>query len=284
MKPLAEADGLTQAFEGPAPAASLDPAPWPRRRWGYTVVASFLAQAALLLYFGEKPHPRVRPAQFNTAISLTADPWSEEQLARDLLWRDPTLLALPHPRGFSGEAWLHFTPIQHQPRDWTEPPRWLALHTDGLGDTLSRFLVTNIPAPLRIADKPLPRLMRSDPLVPNPPLLSRSTLRLEGDLARRTLRQQPELPSWPHYDVLANTVVELWVNAEGEPLVVTVRGESGLRAADEFASKLAAATRFQPVPRKKGSMPLADTLTWGRLVFRWHTLPPLTTNVPGGQP
>jgi hypothetical protein len=283
MKPSVEMDALSPALETPGLGAALDPMPWPRRRWGYAIVFSFLAQVALLLYFGEKPHPRVRPAEFNTAISLTADLWSEAQLAQDSLWRDPTLLALPHPRGFSGEAWLDFTPVQHQPRDWTEPPRWLSLQADGLGQTLSRFLMTNTPTPLRIADKPLPRLIRSDPVVPNPPLPTRSTLRLEGDLAGRTLRQEPELPSWAHYDVLSNTVLELWVNAEGEPLVVTLHRESGLRAADEFASKVAAAARFQPVPRKPGPT-LTEALTSGRLVFRWHTLPPLTTNVPGGQP
>jgi hypothetical protein len=160
----------------------------------------------------------------------------------------------------------------------------LALQPDGLGETLSRFLVTNTPAPLRIADKPLPRLIRSDPVVPNPPLLTHSTLRIEGDLGRRTLRQRPELPSWPHYDVLASTVVELCVDTQGEPVVVTLRSESGLRAADDLALKLTAAARFQPLPRPKVETPLADTLTWGRLVFRWHTLPPVTTNAAGGQP
>ena len=284
MKPAAGADGPIQAMETVTDTGVRVPAGWTRRRWGYALAASFFAQVALLLYFGEKPHPLAPPAQFTTAIFLAADPWSEQQLTRDALWRDPTLFALPHARGFSGEAWLNFTPIQHRPKDWTEPPRWLALPAHGLGETLSRFLTTNTPAPLRIADKPLPRLIRSDPLVPNPPLPTRSMLRIEGDLGRRPLREGLELPSWPHYDVLTNTVVELCVNAEGQPVVTTLRGESGLRAADQFAAKFAAAARFQPLPRKKEQTPLADTLTWGRLIFQWRTLPPLTTNASAGQP
>src|SRR5262249_44533939 len=105
--PSVDADALSPVLDTPGPGATFDPMPWPRRRWGYAIVFSFLTQAALLIYFGENPHPPLRPAQFNTAISLTADPWSEAPLAQDSLWRDPTLLALPHPRGFSGGAWLN---------------------------------------------------------------------------------------------------------------------------------------------------------------------------------
>ena len=50
------------------------------------------------------------------------------------------------------------------------------------------------------------------------------------------------------------------------------------------ALKLAAAARFQPLPRREGVARRDLPPTWGLLVFQWHTLPLVATNLATGQP
>jgi len=113
-----------------------------------------------------------------------------------------------------------------------------------------------------------------------------SALRVEGDLARRRLLAPLELPSWPHPDLLTNTVVQLLVNADGEPVSLTFLSGCGYSPADQYALDQARAARFQSLsgsgPQRLAS-PMAH-LTWGTMIFEWNTLPITATNAPAPIP
>lgn len=267
----------------PASGTSLRSPRWTARRWAWALVLSLGIQVALLFYLGQRPKRPPPPPGFGADISLAADPWSAEQLARLPTLSDPTLFALPSQHGFSGKAWLSFAPLAHEPAPWTEPPCWLGVSTQELGRVFSALLATNARAPLLVADKPMPRLVGADVPVPSLPLRSRSALRLTGDLAHRRLLAPLELPPWPHTDILSNSVVQALVDADGRVLTTTLRQGSGSAEADQHALRQATGARFEPSPRDASGAAQAN-LARGRLVFQWHTVPPAATNTPSMAP
>jgi len=265
-------------------SAAIEPVRWPARRWVYAVSAVFIAHAALVFI---SSHQEQRPPEqpiFRTAIHLIGTGENERQLAASSGVDDPTLLALPSLRGFSGPAWLAFPALEYQPAEWVEPPHWLSLNSAGLSSTFSRFVVTNTTPPMTVADKPLPPLPGYDPRFPNEPLPAQSRLRIEGDLAARPLVLALDLRSWTHPEILSNTMIHAAVDAEGFTFSQVLLHGSGSREADSFALSLAANARFRPLPREQRATAGADTLTWGRLVFQWHTLPLAVTNITSVQP
>jgi len=259
-------------------AAPLEPVGWPRRRWFYAVALVFLGQVGLIFFLEERAGHTHPPPPFHTRINLAVDSRSEERLAQLPALSDPTLFALPNLNGFSGAAWLTFTPPEHQFTDWTPSERWLPLDTASLGKTFLEFVNTNSTGPLRIADEPLPRIPSPDPFLTEGPLTARSKIRVEGDLARRRLLNSPLLPSWAHSDILTNTVVQLLVDADGDTLSSTPLRSSGLSEADQFAWKLAASARFESLRKPGGPAGRSLEPTWGQMVFQWHTIAQADTN------
>jgi len=263
-------------------SAVLEPVHWARRRWVYAVATVFLLQAGLVFLFGHRTQRRPEPPIFRAAIHLVTD----HAIPLDSLpgMDDPTLLALPSLRGFSGPAWLTFPLLEYQPAEWVEPPHWLLLDTTALSSTFSRFIRTNAISPPLIADKPFPPLPGYEPNFPNEPLPSQSQLRLEGDLASRRLLAPLELQSWPHSEILSNTTVQAAVDAAGFTFSTVLLAGSGMKEADLFALKLASGTRFRPLPRGQRAPDGLSPMTWGRFVFQWHTLPLPMTNLSSAQP
>lgn len=255
---------------------------WPRRRWVYAVATVFLLQAGLVFLLGHRKQRVPEPPIFRTAIHMQTDLTAPLDSLPGM--EDPTLLALPSLRGFSGPAWLRFPPLEYQPAEWVEPPHWLALDTNALSATFSRFIRTNVISPPLIADKPLPPLPGYEPNFPNEPLPSQSQLRLEGDLAGRRLLAPLELQSWPHSEILSNTTVQAAVDAAGFTFSAVLLAGSGLKEADQFALKLASSARFRPLPRGQRAPGGLGPVTWGRFVFQWHTLPLPATNLSSAQP
>jgi hypothetical protein len=254
-------------------ATVLEPARWPLRRWIYSFLAVFLVQVGLIWLLGERVKIPPPPVPLRTTIHLAADPWSAKQLSDLPTIGDPTLFVLPNLHGFSAAAWLNFKPQEYPLADWTEEPRWLTLNPKALGQTFVEFMASNVPSPLLIANQAMPRSVVSDLNVPNPATAAQSQLRVEGDLARRPLVTPLELPPWPHSDLLTNTVVQAVVDAEGLTFSTTLLVSCGYREADQFAMNLIAGARFQPIAREKRSREDGEPLTWGKVIFQWHTLP-----------
>jgi hypothetical protein len=246
---------------------------WSRRRLICTGVVLFAAQVILVLWFGQRPGSLPQRPSFSTVISLVPEGQPMEQFEKFIAPDDPTLFALPGLNGFSGSAWLQYPALDYQPPDYSEPLRWLEINEQSLGETFSSFLATNTLATPMIADKPLPPLQRYEPNYPNEPVPARSLLRIEGELAGRMLPGVPLLKSWPHSQLLSNTVAQVVASPDGMTLSATLLTGSGLTQADTYALKLAGNTRWRPVHRHDGRADLAESLAWGRMIFQWHTLP-----------
>jgi hypothetical protein len=259
-------------------AAPIEPVRWTPRRWLYAIASVFLAQLALILFFSESLRRVPHGPQFRTAINLAVDPASEQKLSQLPALSDPTLSALPNLHGFSGAAWLIFPPMQHQFTDWTNSAHWLEIDAGGLGKTFLSFVRSNTTAPLLIADKPLPSLTGPRLLLTNQPLAEHSEVRIEGELAGRQLLNPMPLRSWPYSEILTNTEVQLLVDVDGETLPATLLSSCGYADADQYALKVAANSRFQPLRGKGGTSATSGQVTWGKMIFQWHTTLPASAS------
>jgi hypothetical protein len=187
---------------------------------------------------------------------------------------DPTLFALPHRQTFSGQAWLSFSNQAFEPFLWTEEARWLDLNSAELGDAF-RKAIENQPATIPPLVTPVGERQRLPELLTAEPFSTNSTLRLGLGLAKRHLKNKFALRSWPHTDILTNSVVQVLLDAEGQTVSCTLLPPGcGLNEADQQALAFARAARFQPT-RVEGPNQTAAPgagLTLGQMIFQWHTL------------
>lgn len=246
---------------------------WSRSKWLAVVVIIFAAHVAFIFAFGEKKQTAPRPAANVPSLKLADN--SNELLALD----DPTLFALPHLEEFAGSAWLEPPPIGFRRLNWTEQPRWLGLSAENLGATFSRFMQTNFFAGHTLDFKPSPKLSEPPPVETE--IAQNSTLQVKGELAQRRLINETNLPSLPYNDVIAPNVVQVLVDVAGDVVsAVLLPSENSLDAdgradiSDTNALQIARAVRFAP----------SSQLTFGELIFNWHTVPLATTNPPAALP
>jgi hypothetical protein len=261
------------------PAGS-DSLSWSRSRWWVAVLFVTVVQAGLIFGLSDRKPIVPRQPGFFATVHLVTEAPPGSAIGEWLSLEDPTLLALPDPRGFSGSAWMTVPTLLHQAQDWTEPPRWLALPVAGLGATFAEFVRTNSLGPRLLADKPQPPL--SEVALSRLPLPATSTIRLEGDLAGREVLTLLEVPSISHTDILTNTVVQVVVDSRGfvfsPPVVI---GASGSKTADQRALELLKSIRFKPVaPIRSDAARDPSALTWGKIIFQWRTLELPATNRP----
>ncbi len=164
------------------------------------------------------------------------------------------------------------------------PPFLLQPQTDRLGAIITQTLSNDLSPHFEVATMPGPRF---DDMTysPNPvaPVLE-STLTIEGKLAGRPLLSRPVLKLQPADTILSNSDVLVVVDAGGRvfaPPVLAAMGPAGTTSsadpqalADADALALAADLLFQPLARVPGqSRPDSASLTPGRLVFHWQTIP-----------
>jgi hypothetical protein len=203
-----------------------------------------------------------------------------------LAWHDPTLFAWANRYGFSGAAWLKIPQVNFQVKDWIEPPRWLPLPVADLGNTLHRFVKTNLAPPVQVADKLESRFTPLELPSPTTSMATRSSLRVTGELAGRRLLSEIDLPSWPHTDLLASSVVQVAVDADGRVFSPALCSGSGSKEADQYALALAKTARFNSL-RESGPDQLTRrvaALSWGQLIFEWHTVPMPAASATGTPP
>jgi hypothetical protein len=257
---------------------------WSRQRLVYTVATVFFAQTGLVWLLSQREQPLPQRPEFRTAVSLVGSGPSLAQFEETTHLDDPTLLALPSLNGFSGFAWLKFEPLDYQPSEYNEPPRWLALNERSLGGAFSNFVQANGLFSPGNADRPLPPLQRYEPNYASAAVSPESQLRIEGQLISRPLRSKLELKSWAHSEILSNTVVQTVVDADGYTVTATLLRDSGFPEADQHALELAQTARWQPLPIQEWTANAFEQLTWGRLIFQWHTLPSVPTNHTSSEP
>jgi hypothetical protein len=248
-------------------AAPMDtPAPqepaWSKGRWALLILVAFAAHIGLIYALGSRKPIATRTVK-NAPVILATQSLDERH------WlEDPTLFALPHPRGYAGETWLRLPQIAIQPYRWTEPPRLLALPVDQLGEAFIAFARSNTPPRLRL--QPLATVQYAE--VEIPPSINTaqpSRLRVNEGLTSRKLMNAPaELPTWSAAEPLTNTLVRVMVDARGHVFSpVLIRPGSGSKDADQLALKIARQTRFA------SDASAGDALTRGLLIFEWQTNP-----------
>jgi hypothetical protein len=262
--------------------------PQPRRvmpggRWWLLVLIIFLGQVAVIFWLSDRTpsdrtpiRPLPPPAQPAPLVEVAGTNWNEL-----MALTDPTLFALPRPHGFAGLAWLPAPPPVHHPFAWNEPAPEADITPDSLVGALFALLQTNGLQAFESSPAALPQLTLpvSEGELELP---QASSLRFADGLEDWRLAQPIKLPAWPATDLLTNTVVRVMLDRRGEPIsavLLNLHG-SGSRAADDFALDQTMRARFVPpqpsLPRPSAN-PLSG-LSWGTLVFRWHTVPAAETN------
>ena len=174
---------------------------------------------------------------------------------------------------------------EFHPFEWSAPADRLPLAIDRLGTVFNQLVETSEFEVLRLPAQPA-----AIPTIPNlPPLANmadRSVLELKDGLAQRRLLAPPKLNSFTNAEILANSVIQALVAASGRPASVTLLSRSGSTAADQYALDQAWAARFELLsrqPTETASEPAAP-FSWGRMIFRWHTVPLPPASAPAASP
>ena len=244
------------------------------------VVLVFAAQVAVVFWLGNPPTAAPAHAPGAPMIHLGGKDWQEV-----LALEDPTLFVLPHRNNFSGAVWVTNPPRPFEPKASSEPAHLRQLAPESLGAAFTTFMETNPPPPfqtemgLEFADLTTPGAAPARP-VPIP-----SSLRLEGDLARRRLLVPIQLPPEANSDVLNNTEVQVFVDALGNVFSPVIVAGSGNADVDQLAlTNFARNARFEPIKPAAPGAVLPRPVTFGKMIFQWQTVPPAPTNSPASAP
>jgi len=245
-----------------------------RARWMLFVLLAFGLQVAFILWLSDERTISLRKPAPGPRLSFATG-------GRDFLeFSDPTVFALPHRRGFSGEAWLGKTQPPEHWFEWSEEPRWLELPAERLGRVDSKtseagqfdmveLLATRLPQPM-VSSFSSPTLFRQ-----------RSELRIEGDIAKRMMVTKVPLADWPFVENFTNTVVGVRVDREGMVTSTSLLVSSRSREADQFALAAARSAQFAPLPADGSEK--SSRIMNGEMVFLWHALPAGASNNAAGE-
>ena len=244
-----------------------------RTRWLLFVLLVFGLQLAFILLLSDERILLRKPAP-GPRLSFATRGQEILELS------DPTVFALPHRRGFSGQAWLQKTAPPDHWFEWTEEPRWLKLAPDDLGHAGSQNVEGGQFEILEVLGGRPPRPTVSSFSAPNL-FRQRSEMRVQGDLANRPLLAKVPLTDWPWVENLTNTIVAVRVDAQGMVISTMLLASSRSREADQYALMAARSARFTPLSAERSGN--AQRSMTGELVFLWHALPAETTNNPAGE-
>jgi hypothetical protein len=240
------------------------------------VALVFASQVSVVFWLGNPPASA--PGQRTAApmIHLAGKDWQEL-----LSLEDPTLFVLPHRNNFSGAVWVKNTPQPFEPTNTPEPPRPLPLLPEQLGATFAVFMETNPPPRFQTEMGLQSGDLNASHTVSARPIPVPSMLRVEGDLAKRRLLTPFRLPTQTNSDVLNNTIVQVFVDALGNVFSAIVVAGSGNADVDAAAlTNFARNARFEPIKAAAPGTRLPNTVTFGKLIFEWQTVPAPPTNSP----
>lgn len=252
----------------------IGPQMWTRRRLWTVAAMATLAQIGLIYWASDWTPVQPRKASARPAVQLVAFERSDWLAATD-----PRIFSSAHPQGFSGLAWLKLHSVDYAPERTNGAARWLTLSPEQLGQTFREYVRTNSDRAFEVAVRSTPSPTTVDAAV-NLPILAQSVVEAEGALAERGWVHIAPPPSQTNSDVLPASEVHLLVDARGNPISAVLTRSSGSKAADQLAVKLAREAQFntdRDALRRLANEPDAGVIS-GRLIFRWHTVPPGSTN------
>jgi hypothetical protein len=257
-------------------ASAIEAQNWAGRRWLSTIL--FILVGQIILIFWLSLH---QPVVTHPEINAPKIFLENDDIMNRLALNNPAQFALANRNGFSGGAWLQTPALEYDSPEWTEPARPLEMSVANLGSALKEHAQFDSIGMFETASAPEPQL---EPVAPLPDLPARSTLVVEGELARRPLLSAFKLESWPAGDILSNTVVQIGVDRGGSVFSAVLpdgpKDSKEGKAVDAYALDIARVARFQPLPRIDFDHPDSSdsNLQWGRLVFRWRTIALPATN------
>jgi hypothetical protein len=259
-----------------------EPSVWTPRRWGWTIGLLFFGQMLAAWFLADRSPLSVRKSRNATQYRLVTNEHEADRLNAALAPYDPALLALISIHNFSGAIWQQYPRMTHVLAEWTEPASWLSPRLDRLGVHWGDRLRPPADWPSISAEPAKPPWAVL--AVPNEPLLTRSVLRIQGDLIHRPLVTPLALPVWTNKTVLTNSEVQLIVGPDGRAFSANLQTSCGLTNADQQALELARACRFQTLARPDSADAwIIPALQWGTLVFQWATLDLLPAETPGNK-
>ncbi len=259
--------------------ASVETRSWSPLKWAVVVACILALQAGFFFWFARPPGLPSRPHSAGLAVVMPDGHPAYLQGAVN-----PLVLVRPDAHGFSGRAWLQIPPVTYNPQESNPPPFLLQPQTDRFGADITESMSNDLSRRFEVVSASGPRFTPMDYSPTHAAHGLESTLTIEGKLAGRPLLNRPALKQQPADTILSNSVVLVMVDADGRvfaPPVLATMGSVGAGAspdaqavADGEALATAAGLRFQPLARLPGqSRPDSSSLTAGRLVFRWQTMP-----------
>ncbi len=267
--------------------ASVETEIWPRRKWWAAIILAFGLQVGLVLWLGDRSPVITQSLGSAPSIFLT-----ESAPTRLPTLTDPLLFSPANPHGFSGQVWTSNPKLEYEASEWTSPPVFLTLQTHRLTNEFSNFIKTNSTPAFAVVDSREPQLASPRLLLPGPVAAPPSRLLIEGELVGRVISAPPALPSWPHTDLLSNSVVQVVVDLDGNTVSANLLSSCGLKVPDKvpdkdpdkYALNVARSFRYQSI-RSPGPEPSPiGALTWGKLIFEWQTVALSATNLPPQKP
>ena len=245
--------------------------PWTRGKWTAVISLLFAAHVLIALRFTSSAKLEARPGSPQMTWLMLSTPAEHSRWGEALALHDPALFAHGNAWSFSGEAWLNQTAAPHRLTDWTNPPFWLSLTTNGLGVAFRTYLQTNLPSFANVAAASEPPVFKLPALASL--LETQSLLTVEGDFALWQPRLREPLPVIAQTEFITNSVVEILADARGRLLSHTLLSSSGSHLADGLALERARTMRWEPPPTNSNSPWPKNRRMSGKLVFHWLAAP-----------
>ncbi len=262
-------------------SAQIQPGIWSKRRMAATTLAILATQILVIWLLSERPQSNALATVTRPALHLLEHNGRGVNLLTDEFTVDPTFHALPSPKSFSGSAWLRPNGVQFDLPVAGAEPRWLAPQTTAWGFDLANLLRTN--SSQSQAELTLPHPPLTAVQVPETVFKPASRLRIEGQLAKRSVATMPEIPALPSVTLLPSTSIEITVNRDGNVVtahfveaspVAFLETRADQRRAAQAALRLARLLTFSPLPRADTQTDPFSQLETGRLVIHWQIEPP----------
>jgi TonB family protein len=225
----------------------------------FTVVAAFLWSAVLT---GNRPK-----LESSTPVRWMRPPPPGSHLEAPYLiaeYFDPSAMSLPSPHGFSMAAWRHLAPPALESFDPERTPSYLAPPS-------------GLQWPVLLEETPLEGLVQAglepfaaeDDAASEAPVelldtVTNSAIKIGGDLRRRTLLRNPNLPLAPPNVAARVARVQVAVAMDGRVRYAVLDKSSGNNALDTEAVEIARQLQFA---MESAVDPLE--LTWGTVRFFW---------------
>jgi len=260
------------------------PSSWSPGRWSLSVAIVFAAHVGLIYTFSAPPGEPRHPDSGSLRLALVLDPGANAHWLHATGIQDPTVLALAHPRGFSGRAWDAAAKSSVAPLQWSDAPDYLPPAYESFGLAFSSA-ATPATAPDEFSSQRRRPPVRSEERR-EPAATIATRVILSPSLEQRGLRSLPSLPSIPSQASIPDTLVEIELDSSGAVFTARATQRAGLGNADRIrlqAANLALAharsLRFDSAPAPRNPQRLRDvSLTSGTLRYQWGYLEPAASD------